>query len=81
MSALPPKADIHCGSRDVRFVPIADIVHAPPARALLGFSRILFGNARLRHADELGKRRYHWPMPSPTAPSRRQSGETNGRTY
>jgi hypothetical protein len=41
----------------------------------------LFGNARLRHADELGKRRYHWPMPSPTAPSRRQSGETNGRTY
>jgi len=26
MSALPPKADIETQSRDVRFVPIADIV-------------------------------------------------------
>jgi hypothetical protein len=25
MSALPPKADIHCGSRNVRFGPKADI--------------------------------------------------------
>ena len=26
MSALPPKADIHCGSRNVCFVPIGDVV-------------------------------------------------------
>jgi hypothetical protein len=25
MSALPPKADIHCGQSDVRFVPEADL--------------------------------------------------------
>jgi hypothetical protein len=25
MSAIPPKADIHCDGRNVRFVPIADI--------------------------------------------------------
>jgi hypothetical protein len=41
--ASPPKAEI--GSRPSTRPPV-----------LLG---ILFGNARLRHADELGKRRYH----------------------
>jgi hypothetical protein len=25
MSALPPKADIHCGSRNVCFVPLAEV--------------------------------------------------------
>jgi hypothetical protein len=29
MSALPPKADIRQGNRDVRFVPIADIGTQP----------------------------------------------------
>jgi hypothetical protein len=28
MSALPPKADIHCGNRNVRFGPEADTVTA-----------------------------------------------------
>src|SRR5262249_24752515 len=33
MSALPPKADIETRSRDVRFVPIGDIMPCPGSRA------------------------------------------------
>ena len=36
MSALPPKADMCGATRDVRFVPIADIAHPSRDSALLG---------------------------------------------
>ena len=41
MSALPPKADVCSATRDVRFVPIADMPHS----TLHGKLRHLFGGA------------------------------------
>jgi hypothetical protein len=40
MSALPPKADVACPDRDVRFVPKADM------RATSALRRLVFNNNR-----------------------------------